>query len=202
MSHAVGSQRDLAGDRSAAGLWCGRLWDGRPGWAITAVGRDPHLTAAGKYTFRAFRHRSFRWPHQRDQLLEGLLDAAPDADVYVAPLLRDRPGRSQTNSRALEGSYAWLDADDWDEDRQAELLSTGVQVWSVASGGHSGSRHLYVDLGELLPGAEVTRYSRRLARAFGTDTHGGDNKLLRLPGTFNQKPRSAGGQPVPVRWLP
>jgi len=189
-------------DRAAAELWCRLLWEGRPGWAVTAVGLDGYFTAVGRYGFRAFRQRSFRWPDEREDLLDRLLFAATEADVYVAPLLRDRPSRQHRRSRPLEGRHAWLDADDWDDDRQAELVTTGAKVWSVASGGGPGNRHLYVDLGELLPGAEVTRYSARLAQAFGTDTHGGDNKLLRLPGTYNHKPHLAGGQPAEVRWLP
>ncbi len=188
--------------RAAAGLWCDRVWQQREGWAITALGLDPYLTTEGTYAFRGFRQASFRWPSQRRDLLDVLLRQAAEADVYMAPLLRDRPSRGHTRSRPKPGRYAWMDADNWDDERHSQLLRSGVEILSVASGGTSVSRHLYVDLGELLPGEVVTDYSKRLARAFSADNYGGNAKLLRLPGTWNHKPRVAGGQAGAVRWLP
>ncbi len=189
-------------DRAAAERWCDRLWDARSGWAIAGFGVDAYLTNSGRYRFRYFRQLPFWWPSERSRLLDLLLSAATGADVYVAPLLRDAPSRRQAISRPLVGRFAWLDADDWDDQRHRELRICSAQLWTVASGGSPTSQHLYVDLEELLPGSQVARYSKRLARAFRTDTHGGDNKLLRLPGTLNHKPRLVGGQPGLVRWLP
>lgn len=189
-------------DRAAAELWCERLWGDRPGWAVACVGTGQYLTPTGMYRFSGgLRQRAFKWPDRRTDLLDELLERAGASDTFVAPLLRDAPSRRYAESRALEGSVAWLDADGWDEARHAELLSAGSQVWPVDSGGRPGHRHLYIDLGELLPASAVLRYSARLARAFRTDSAGGDNRLLRLPGTLNHKPRIVGGQPGLVRWL-
>ena len=41
-----------------------------------------------------------------------------------------------------------------------------------------------------------------LAALLDADAGWSQTKLLRLPGTFNHKPRAAGGRPTPVVWLP
>lgn len=127
---------------------------------------------------------------------------AATADVYCTVLLRDAPSRRYGDSQPLSGRTPWIDADNWSEAQHAQLLSWGCQVWRVASGGGPHRRHVYVDLAEDLPGTEIAQLSRRLSKAFGQDNYGGNNKLLRLPGTFNHKPVREGRPPQLVRWEP
>ena len=176
------------------------LWGDRAGWACTARGIDPFRDAKGGYKHREWKEVAYRWPEARGDLLRDLVSAASD-DAYVAPLLRDARTRRVAESSPLPGRYAWLDADHWDPEREHQLAATGARILQVDSGGGNGSRHIYVDLEALEPGLAVADYAKRLADALGTDTYGGDNKLLRLPGTFNHKPRVAGGRPQLVRWL-
>jgi hypothetical protein len=187
-------------DGEAADRWCRLIWGERHGQAQTARrynGHD-HGCKDGKDLFKA---KAYGWPTDADRLIEELLSEALVADIYVCPLLRDKPNRRKADSHPLMGRYAWMDADGWDDERQALLLSTGLEVLTVGSGGPKGGRHLYVDLTQDFPGAVVAEWSRRLAKGFHTDTYGGDNKLLRLPGTFNHKGRAAGGSSGAVRWL-
>jgi len=128
------------------------------------------------------------------------MGCAADSDVYATVLLRDRPNRRARDSRALSGSYAWLDADGWDADRHERLLGLGCPVL-VVDAGSPGHRHLYLDIGSRLSAGRVTDCSRRLQVMFRTDTHGGDNKLLRVPGTVNHRARLTGHGDGALTWM-
>ena len=121
--------------------WVPTVTTGAPLWSTSPlVGVKPGWIKpldVSSYTTRARPALSISRPCRSH-----LLTAAAANDAYVSPLLRDRPSRRHTDSRPLEGQYAWLDADDWDDDRHAELVTTGAEVWSVASGGGPGNRHL------------------------------------------------------------
>lgn len=190
-----------ATEQLEAELWCASVWSDRTGWAIAAVGHDPYLVDS-KLKHRRFQQFAFEWPADRDRMLGVLLPRASTCDTYVAPLLRDAPNRRAADSAPLPGRYAWLDADEWDEDRQRVLDGLHTRVLTVESGGGPGRLQLYVDLGRELPGHIVAGVSRELAQRCSTDTYGGDTKLLRLPGTLNHKPRLRGGEPGRVRVLP
>lgn len=184
-----------------AEFWCDSLWADRRGWAITAVGHEPYLTETGKLSHRRFEQRVFRWPTQKAELLESLLKLAATCDIYAAPLLRDKPNRRKADSAPIEGRFLWLDADEWDDDRQAELDRLEVPVLVVESGS-PGHLHLYPDAGEILPGATIARASQQLSAVCRTDTFGGAEKVMRLPGTLNHKPRVLGGEAGIVRLRP
>ncbi len=179
--------------RAQADLWFDRMWGDQQGFAQTAL-RD-RRPGSGK----PFEARAYRWPAQRDELPEALLAAALSLDVYVGVLLRDRPSRKSSRSSPLPGRYAWVDADPWGPE-QVQLAASLPAATLMVESGAPGHLHLYVDLGELRPGAEVAELSRQLTDRFGCDDFGGDNKLLRLPGTFNHKYVERGQPPLPVRW--
>lgn len=191
----------MTADRQQAESWCRQIWGGRFGFAITALGLYPDVVN-GRYRHRTFRHLPFEWPAQVEELLDALLPRSAHADVYVAPLLRDAPNRRQGHSQPLSGRHLWLDADGWDTEQEQLLAELGVPVVRVQSGGGPGRWHLYPDLGHELPGAGLAAAAKELAARCGADRHGGDNKLLRLPGTLNHKPRLVGLEPGAVRLLP
>ncbi len=166
-----------------------------------ALGFDGEFVG-GTYKYTGgLRHVAHRWPAKKDAFLDKMLLAAPTADVFVCPLLRSGPSRRKATSSALPGRYAWADADRWDEARQAVLDKAGVTALRVHSGGGTGGEHLYIDLDEDFEADEIVAYNARLQIKLGTDGHGGDNKLLRLPGTFNHKTRAAGGVSGRVCWV-
>jgi len=131
------------------------------------------------------------WPADRQRMLR---DAAANRheDVYMAVLLRDRPNRRVPDSNPLPGRMLWLDVDREDDSLWPKLVELGLPVYQVRSGGSTHSRHLYLDLGELLTGQRLTALASELATLLSTDTAGGNNKLLRVPGTANLKPLKAG----------
>ena len=189
---------DLLPNLGAAARYCDLLYEDRPGWVIAGAGVNGHFTKAS-YEYDHFVEMPYRWPTQRSDMLRQLLEKSAADDIFVTVLLRSAPNRRVKTSRALRGRYAWIDADPWDEERNARLASAGRPIHRVSSGG--GGEHVYVDLGDLQPSAKVGDYSRKLALRFSTDTWGGENKVLRLPGTFNHKGRARGGGSRLVQWL-
>ena len=177
--------------RQQAERWCAELWGQREGYALTALGHGPMLRDA-KYAHSRFETRAYAWPKDRNRLLSELLPLANVCDVYVAPLLRSAPNRREKDSEPLPSRHVWLDADEWDAEREQVLLALEAPVLRVVSGGKPGKMHLYVDVGELLPGQMITDMARTLSQDCRTDTHGGSNKVLRLPGTKNHKPTVVG----------
>jgi hypothetical protein len=185
---------------AAAGLWTGRVWGRAEGWACAAIASGGHYSASGKYEFTDFRHRYYRWPDQARRLLAELLCAASEADVYVIPLLRHH--RSARKGSGGAGQVAWADVDGtWTPERAAavdHLREAGTPVWVVESG--SGGRHVYVRLAGPEPPERIEAWNRRLGALLGADAKWAENSLLRLPGTFNHKPRNGRKVPTVVRW--
>lgn len=189
---------DQGGSRDeAAALWADRIWGERQGWAIGGRGVNGHWVG-GSYKFSTIEHVHGRWPDERDALLTRLVSAGEADDVFVAPLLRDSPNRRAADSRALRGSVLWMDADPWDAQHDDALANLPV-VFKVASGS-PGCMHVYIDLGEEMEAGQIVAHNRSLKRRFRVDDPGGDNKLLRLPGTQNHKGRAKGGSSAPVCW--
>jgi hypothetical protein len=187
------------GRAAAAALWMARLWGNREGYGCLCLGVDGHLGQGGGYVFRRFIQCFYRWPAERHRLLAQAAAAADQADVYVGVLLRS--GQSRRAGTAQPGRVAWADVDgSWTTQRtQALGRLGGWPTWQV----HSGSgRHLYLPLRELEPPARLEGWNRRLAALLEADSGWSETKLLRLPGTYNHKPRARGGQSFPVSWLP
>jgi hypothetical protein len=183
---------------AAAALWMARLWGDRDGHACLGVGVDGQLSQRGRYQFGRFTQSFHRWPAGRHRLLAQAMAAADQADVYVGVLLRSCPSRRA--GTALAGRVAWADVDGaWTTERaQALGRLGGWPTWQV----HSGSgRHLYLPLEDLEPPERLEGWNRRLAILLAADSGWSASKLLRLPGTYNHKPRAAGGRSVPVTWL-
>jgi len=183
---------------AAAALWMTRVWGDQQGYACLCLGAGGHLNPGGSYRFARFIQQFYRWPADRLQLLARAMAAAADADVYVGVLLGGRASRRA--GTALPGRIAWADVDGpWSTQRaQALKRLDGRAVWQV----HSGSgRHLYLPLDDLEPPDRLEGWNRRLATLLDADSGWSQTKLLRLPGTFNHKPRAAGGRPTQVVWL-
>jgi hypothetical protein len=190
---------------AAAALWMARLWGQRDGYACLCLGHGGHLSPTGRYVFDRFTQRLDRWPAGRARLLAEAMAAAGHADVYVGVLLRARPSRRAASPgqppTALAGQVAWADVDGpWTAERAAALARLGGRlVWQV----HSGSgRHLYLPLDQPEPPERLESWNRRFGALLAADAGWSQTKLLRLPGTFNHKPRAHGRPAQPVVWLP
>ena len=189
---------DATGRAAAAALWMARLWGNRDGHACLCVGVDGHLGQGGRYEFRRFSQCFHRWPVGRHRLLAQAMAAADQADVYVGVLLRSGPSRRAGTAQL--GRVAWADVDGpWTTQRTAALDRLGGwPTWQVQSG---SGRHLYLPLEDLEPPERLEGWNRRLAALLDADSGWSQTKLLRLPGTYNHKPRAAGGRSRLVRWL-
>jgi hypothetical protein len=189
---------DATGRAAAAALWMARLWGDRDGHACLCLGVNGHLGQGGRYGFRRFTQLFHRWPAGRHRLLAQAMAAAGQADVYVGVLLWR--GRSRRAGTALAGRVAWADVDGAWTTQRAQALGRlgGWPTWQVQSG---SGRHLYLPLQELEPPQRLESWNRRLAALLAADSGWSQTKLLRLPGTYNHKPRAAGGRSILVRWL-
>lgn len=189
---------EATGRAAAAALWMARLWGDRDGHACLCLGLDGHLTQGGGYEFRRFTQCFHRWPAGRHRLLAQAMAAADQADVYVGVLLWTGPSRRA--GTAQPGRVAWADVDGaWTTQRtQALDRLQGWPTWQVQSG---SGRHLYLPLEDLEPPERLEGWNRRLAALLAADSGWSASKLLRLPGTYNHKPRAAGGRSTLVRWL-
>lgn len=192
----------VPGDRAtaraaAAALWMARLWGDRDGHACLCVGLDGHLTTGGGYEFGRFTQSFHRWPAGRHRLLAQAMAAAGQADVYVGVLLRTRPSRRA--GTAQPGRVAWADVDGAWTDQRARALGRlqGRPTWQVQSG---TGRHVYLPLDDLEPPERLEGWNRRLAALLEADSGWSETKLLRLPGTYNHKPRATGGRSMLVEW--
>ena len=189
---------DATGRAAAAALWMARLWGDRDGHACLCLGVDGHLGQGGRYEFRRFTQCFHRWPAGRHRLLAQAMAAADQADVYVGVLLRSGPSRRA--GTAQPGRVAWADVDGAWTTQRAQALARlgGWPTWQVQSG---SGRHLYLPLEDLEPPERLEGWNRRLAALLDADSGWSETKLLRLPGTYNHKPRAAGGRSSLVRWL-
>ena len=188
----------VAGRVAAAMLWMARLWGDQAGYACLCTGHGGHQDAGGHYAFTSFRQSFHHWPAGRRTLLRQAMVAADHVDVYVGVLLRARPQRRAGS--ALPGQVAWADVDGpWTTQRAAALSRlAGRPVWQVQSG---SGRHVYLPLDEPEPPQRLEGWNRRLGALLQADAGWSETKVLRLPGTYNHKPRTLGRPSVPVAWL-
>lgn len=190
-------------DESAARLWLDRLWGDRDGRAVLCRGIGPFYTDTRRYAHRQWRQLDrWRWPADRERLLEVALTAAPTDDVYVGVLLHQPGTEGRRKATALPGRVAWADVDgQWTAQRQTALDRLQLDAaWQVLSGARGG-RHVYVPLDRDVDRNRLESLNRRLCGALAADDGWSVEKVLRLPGTLNHKPRPLGGPAVPVRWL-
>jgi AAA domain-containing protein len=185
--------------RTQAQRWTGAVWGKQFGYFLSAYGIGGHFDDQGKYEFKSFHQRPGRWPDDRDRFLNEALERAERDDVFVAPYLRSVPDRKKGSALPSDVLYA-----DLDEAPDGQLMTPGG-VLLLGPGGllvSSGlGRHVYARLPEELEPDELEVLNRHLAFALGADAGWSENKVLRLPGTFNHKPRARGGASVPVELL-
>jgi hypothetical protein len=103
-------------------------------------------------------------------------------EVFATPLPRERaePGKQAVGP----GSVVWVDLDGADGNGLREIGRLKPHLW-VASG---AGQHLYWRLTEELPPAAVEELNRRLCHRLSGDPACCEyGRIMRLPGTFNQR---------------
>jgi len=103
-------------------------------------------------------------------------------EVFATPLPRERP---EPGKRAVRpGSVVWVDLDEASADGLGEIERLRPHLW-VASG---AGQHLYWRLRDELEPAGLEELNRRLCHRLGGDPACCEyGRIMRLPGTFNQK---------------
>ena len=103
-------------------------------------------------------------------------------EVFATPLPRERP---EPGKRAVRpGSVVWVDLDEASAGGLREIERLRPHLW-VASG---AGQHLYWRLRDELAPAELEELNRRLCHRLGGDPACCEyGRIMRLPGTFNQK---------------
>ena len=157
----------------------------------------------GKYAHEPFRQMPYRLPEDRGQLIVDACTAALPTRTCSSrrSCVTGPTARSVAVIRCRVATSGWT----WTTGRPTsppQLIELGLPCHLLDSGGIGLRRHCYIDVGEVLPGEDIAHLSKRLAAVLGTDTAGGNNKLLRLPGTWNHKGRLLGDGARPVTWLP
>lgn len=171
------------------------MWAGQRGYFHFAIGVGGHFAETGRYEFDHWHERSGRWPDDQERFLAEAIAKSSECDVYVAPYLRASPSRKKGN--ALPSRWLYADVDEQDphlEDVLRQLIGPGGLLVDSGQG-----RHPYSRLPESLEPVELEQWNMRFARRLGADAGWAENKLLRLPGTFNHKPRALGGESAQVR---
>ncbi len=181
-----------------AAEWCDRVWGERRGHFHFAFGVGGHFNGSGKYEFERWHGRSGVWPDDRARFLADALDRAATDDVYVAPYLRSNASREKGSALPSDFLYADLDYVVPERLHGFERLLIGPGGLLVSSG---HGLHPYLRLPADLEPAELEHWNRRLARKLEADAGWAENKVLRLPGTFNHKERARGGESTPVLLL-
>jgi len=142
----------------------------------------------------------FVWPDEREELITAVLEYAPEADISICPYLMRTEKRHRGNSVARMCAHS--DVDDGFDERQQERVRELPGGCAVNSG-QPGHAHVYARVNESLTPDEHTHLCRVLGNWFDAkDSKIADNDLMRMPGTFNFKPRAYDphAQPLPVTW--
>ena len=174
--------------------WVNAVWGEQPGHFHFAFGVGGHFNGAGKYAHKRWHERSGRWPDDRDRFLAEAIGRAEADDVYVAPYLRSNASRKKGN--ALASRMVYVDVDEArEENRGFARLLIGPGGLLVNSG---HGLHVYITLSRAVEPDELEQLNRHLAHRLHADAGWAENKLLRLPGTWNHKTRASGGVSRPV----
>jgi hypothetical protein len=184
--------------RDQAVAWVDSVWGERSGYFFFAFGVGGHVNAKDAYAFEHWHERSGHWPDDRDRFLAEAIERAERDDVYVAPYLRE--GASRKKGNALPSAWLYSDLDE-----PVALPRTAGGVLLLGPSGllvDSGrGRHLYLRLPEELEPNQLEGLNRYLAHELRADAGWAENKVLRLPGTWNHKGRAQGVQSSLVSFL-
>jgi putative DNA primase/helicase len=185
--------------RADAGRYVDIVFGEATGYACGATGRNPYLSEKGKYTFpdRGWNEFAFRWPEQRDELVESIVGAADaKVDLFLCPYLRTDNNRKKGSAVDRRLVHA-----DIDVPMPVEKVKA-VGGFAIDSG-TPGHGHAYIALSVPVSTPQHEALCRAWARYLvgKADPKISDNDVLRPPGSVNRKSMLRGEAPSPVRWL-
>lgn len=168
----------------ALGKFFSMVMGAEKGWIAIATS-----SAAGVFE----KDEYFKWPSQRDNMLEYINKVTPGHNVYFCPNLLDKPKRNKDS--VVSCQCVWADLDTCDPDTVNPKPPIVVRT-SV------GRYHAFWPTEKAMPPHIAEDYARRLAYHYssnGADKSGWDlGQLLRVPGTFNYKYSTVDGEPPTI----
>ena len=161
-----------------------------------AFGHNGYRDDAGSYKFKTapghedarWEPLRFAWPGRRARLLQRVDRAVQSGtiDVYVCPYLM-RPGAGRHKGDAVERRLIHADYDLNVEIDGRLGVELGAFIVSSGTGLH---QHVYIPLAEPVdPETHRTLCKARRDKLGCPDSKITDSDVLRLPGTFNLKPK-------------
>jgi hypothetical protein len=157
---------------------CNLAWADKKGYVFLST-RNPELTQEDE---AYWVDKAFAWPQERDDLKRFIAEERTGPlDLYWAPVVFNKPRRSEKTAGSTNVLYADLDEVD---PRSLPKHLKPTAAWQSSPGRYQALWQLDTTL---KPEA-LKALNQRLTYAVGADKGGwGLSKVLRLPGTINHK---------------
>lgn len=162
----------------------------RKGYVSIVYGHNPRTTKP-RFAEDDWQPKYYKWPSQRDNLIEDVDNALnhPDVideniEIFICPALRKTPERTRGSHAPL--FWVWADMDHKPTEDQIDRINHlgGMTVLS----GSDGHRHVYLPLDKPVTAVLHKALCLALKDALGAkDSKIAENDLLRLPGSLNWK---------------
>lgn len=166
------------------------MFGDRKGYVSVVFGHNPR-TSKPRFAEDDWQPKYYKWPSQREDLLEDVDDALnhPDVidentEIFICPALRKTPERTRGSNAELY--WVWADMDHKpDQDTIDRINALGGMTVLSGSDGH---RHVYLPLEKPVTALLHKALCIALKEALGAkDSKIAENDLLRLPGSLNWK---------------
>jgi hypothetical protein len=163
-----------------AALWA-HLFEGLEGCLVTFTGRQVTNSGARPNELDDTAQRFWRWPAQRDEAADYLLEESEAGrDAYFSVHLFRRSGSRKANNSA-EVLALWVDGDG------ARVPEKWPQPTAVVESS-PGRHHFYWRLTRPIAPEDAAQLNKRLCYGMGGDKgKWGLGTVLRAPGTLNYK---------------
>ena len=126
----------------------------------------------------------FKWPAQKEKLIDHMLAQSKNGDVYTSPSIFKAPSDKK---QAWKGSnHVWIEFDG----NAPTVLPDGIPEPSIRiQSSVSGHEHWYWKLNKFQTNADIVEgLTYKLTYTLGADKSGWDcSQVLRSPGTFHQE---------------
>lgn len=171
-------------------FYLNEMFGQRKGYVSIVFGHNPR-TSKPRFAEDDWQPKYYKWPSQREDLLEDVDNALnhPDVideniEIFICPALRKTPERTRGSNAELY--WVWADMDHKpDQDTIDRINHLGGMTVLSGSDGH---RHVYLPLEKPVTALLHKALCIALKEALGAkDSKIAENDLLRLPGSLNWK---------------
>jgi len=157
------------------------LYDGLEGYVYSPnkdLSKKPNEDGHWNQTF-------FKWPEERQSLVDYIEVSAKSLDVYLAPAVFNKPDSHKENIKCTK--VLWVELD---EKLPTEDNTTVAKPNYIVQTSSEQHQHWYWKLDEPISSVDnIEVFTRSLTYCIpGADSSGWDaNQVLRIPGTYNFK---------------